>query len=286
MALLPHERQLLDLALQEDLCSGDVTTDATISADHMGTAFAVAKSPLVLSGAEIFSKAFHSVDAFCRVEQFVEEGTLVSAGTQLFQIDGPTRALLKAERTALNFLQRLSGVATMTRRFVDVAAGRVRICDTRKTTPGFRSLERAAVRHGGGDNHRDHLGAAVLIKDNHIAASAGITAAISAARARAPHTCRVEVEVDTLEQLAEALEARADIIMLDNFSDTDTRLALERARGQALIELSGNMTLERVAELAALGADVISIGALTHSAPAADISLEVHDAGYDAPPLG
>jgi nicotinate-nucleotide pyrophosphorylase (carboxylating) len=159
----------------------------------------------------------------------------------------------------------------------------VRICDTRKTTPGFRSLERAAVRHGGGFNHRDHLGAAVLIKDNHIAASAGISAAISAARSRAPHTCRIEVEVDDLTQLSEALDAGADIILLDNFSDEDTRIAIERARGRALLELSGNMTIERVRQVASLGADVISIGALTHSAPAADISLEIHAAGAPSP---
>lgn len=285
MALLPAERQLLDLALQEDLGGGDLTTDATIAPDHMGTAFALTKSALVLSGAEIFSHAFHSVDAFCRVEQLVEEGQLVPAGTRLFQIDGPARALLRAERTALNFIQRLSGIASLTRQFVDAAAGQVRICDTRKTTPGWRSLERAAVRHGGGQNHRDQLGSAVLIKDNHIAASAGIVQAIAAARKYAPHTCRIEVEVDTLAQLDLALQARADIILLDNFSDTDTMVAIERARGKALIELSGNMTLERVARLSGFGADVISVGALTHSAPAADISLEIHEAGFDAPPL-
>lgn len=285
MALLPQERQLLDLALQEDLSGGDLTTEATIASDHMGTAFAIAKSALVLSGAEIFSHAFHSVDAFCRVEQLVDEGQLVLAGTRLFQVDGPTRALLRAERTALNFVQRLSGVATLTRKFVDAAQGRVRICDTRKTTPGFRSLERAAVRHGGGYNHRDQLGSAVLIKDNHIAASAGITQAIAQARKLAPHTCRIEVEVDTLAQLDLALEAQADIIMLDNFSDADTQTAILRARGKALIELSGNMSLERVALIASWGADVISVGALTHSAPAADISLEIHEAGFDAPPV-
>jgi len=285
VALLPQEKTLLDLALQEDLAGGDLTTEATIAERSMGTALAIAKSPLVLSGAEIFSHAFHAVDAYCRVEQLVAEGALVPAGTRLFQIDGPTRSLLRAERTALNFLQRLSGTATLTRQFVEAAQGRVRICDTRKTTPGFRSLERRAVRHGGGHNHREHLGSAVMIKDNHIAASEGIAKAVAAARSYAPHTCRIEVEVENLEQLEQALEARADIIMLDNFNETEAKQAIHRARGLAQIELSGNMTLERVADLASWGADVISVGALTHSAPAADISLRIYPAGYGAPPL-
>lgn len=283
MALLSHENTLLELALQEDLCGGDISTDATVAKHAMGTALATAKSPLVLSGADMFSHTFYRVDAYCRVEQLVEEGTLVPAGTRLFHIDGPIRSLLKAERTALNFLQRLSGTATLTRQFVELTQGRVRIVDTRKTTPGFRSLERQAVRHGGGHNHRDNLGSAVMIKDNHISASAGITSAIRAARAYAPHTCRIEVEVTNLDQLDEALSERADIVMLDNFSHQDLKEAIARAQGKALVELSGNMTIERVAELAELGADIISIGALTHSAPAADISLAIYPAGYDAP---
>ncbi len=286
MALLPHENSLLDLALQEDLCGGDLTSESTIDSDAMGSAVAIAKSPLVLSGAEIFSAAFHRVDACCRVEQFVPEGTLVDVGTRLFRIDGPTRALLAAERTALNFLQRLSGTATLTRQFVTAAQGRVRICDTRKTTPGFRSLERRAVRHGGGHSHRDNLGSAVMIKDNHIVASNGIERAIFAARAYAPHTCRIEIEVENLDQLGEALRGGADIIMLDNFSQDEAREAIARARGKALIEMSGNMTLERITELAELGADIISVGALTHSAPAADISLRIEPASVGAPPLG
>lgn len=285
MALFSHENTLLELALQEDLCGGDISTDATIGKLAMSTAIATAKSPLVLSGSEIFAQTFYRVDAYCRVEQLVDDGAHVPAGTRLFQIEGPTRSLLKAERTALNFLQRLSGTATLTRQFVEAAAGRVRIADTRKTTPGFRSLERQAVRHGGGHNHRDNLGSAVMIKDNHISASAGIAAAIRAARAYAPHTCRIEVEVTNLEQLDEALSERADIVMLDNFSDDEVKDAVARARGKAQVEISGNMTLDRVAKLAGLGADIISIGALTHSAPAADISLAIYPAGFDAMPL-
>jgi nicotinate-nucleotide pyrophosphorylase (carboxylating) len=285
VALLPQEKALLEWALQEDLCGGDLTTEATISPSSMGTARALAKSALVLSGAEVFALAFHLVDPACRVEQFVAEGESCAPGTPLFQIDGPTRSLLKAERTALNFLQRLCGTATLTRKFVDAAAGRVRICDTRKTTPGFRSLERRAVRHGGGFNHRDNLGSAVMIKDNHVAACAGIAQAIEAARAHAPHTCRVEVEVDTLEQFAQALSAGADIIMLDNFSEPDAKVAIAQARGRAQIELSGNLTLQRISEISSWGADILSVGALTHSAAAADISLEIELAGYGAPPL-
>ncbi len=285
MALLPQEKSLLDFALQEDLCGGDLTSESTIDERSMGTAYAIAKSRLVLSGAEIFSASFYAVDAYCRVQQFVDEGAWVEEGTRLFQIDGPTRSLLKAERTALNFLQRLSGTATLTRNFVEAAQGKLRICDTRKTTPGFRSLERRAVRHGGGISHRDNLGSAVMIKDNHIAASAGIKNAVAAARANAPHTCRIEVEVENLQQLEEALTAQADIIMLDNFDESDAKTAIARAQGRALIELSGNMTLERVAQLANWGADLISVGALTHSAPAADISLRIHPAEQDAPDL-
>jgi nicotinate-nucleotide pyrophosphorylase (carboxylating) len=285
VALLPQEKVLLDLALQEDLCGGDLSTESTIAEGAWATAFAIAKSPLVLSGAEIFSLSFYAVDAYCRVQQFVAEGELVEPGTKLFQIDGPTHALLKAERTALNFLQRLSGTATLTRQFVDAAEGRLRICDTRKTTPGFRSLERKAVRHGGGHSHRDNLGSAVMIKDNHIAASQGIKKAIAKARAYAPHTCRIEVEVENLEQLEEALSAGADIIMLDNFAEADAKTAIARTAGKALIELSGNMTLERISELSTWGADLVSVGALTHSAPAADISLKIVPALSDAPPL-
>lgn len=269
--------------LEEDLASGDITTDTTISEHARGIADAVAKEALVLSGAEVYARCFHAVDPGCRVEQLVADGDLVAPGTVLLRAEGRTRSLLKAERTALNLLQRLSGTATLTRKFVDAAGGRVRICDTRKTTPGLRFLERQAVRHGGGHNHRDNLGSAVLIKDNHISGAGGITAAIEAARKNAPHTSKIEVEVTNLDEVKEALAAHADILLLDNFDNARTKEAVALISGAAFVELSGNMSLERIDALSRLGADAISIGALTHSAPAADISLRLRPVEADAP---
>ncbi len=188
-----------------------------------------------------------------------------------------------AERTALNFLQHLSGIATLTRRFVDAAAGRARIVDTRKTTPGLRLLERQAVRHGGGHNHRNDLGSAVLIKDNHIAAAGSVTVAIHGARAYAPHTSKIEVEVTSQSELREALAAGADVILLDHFDDGAVHAAVSEVGGRAIVEVSGNVTLERASRLAQLGVDVISVGALTHSAPAADISLRLVPLGAGIP---
>ncbi len=267
-------------ALAEDLAGGDLTSEAVVLPDAIAVADAIAKSKLVACGAQVFARAFYAVDPGVRVEQLVPDGTLVEPGSVLWRVEGNARSLLAAERTALNLAQRLSGTATLTRRFVDAlpAGSPTRIADTRKTTPGLRALERYAVRMGGGKNHRDCLGSAVLIKDNHVAAAGSVTEAVRRARAYAPHTSRIEVEVDTLEQLDEALTAGADIIMLDNFDDTRTEVALTRARGKALIEVSGGITLERVARLGALGVDVISVGALTHSAPAADISLDLRAA--------
>jgi nicotinate-nucleotide pyrophosphorylase (carboxylating) len=188
---------------------------------------------------------------------------------------------LMAERTGLNFAQRLSGVATLTRTFVDAVpdGARLRIADTRKTTPGLRFLERYAVRVGGGHNHRDCLGSAVLIKDNHIVAAGGVRAAVERARAHAPHTSRIEIEVESLADLDEALAAGAEIVMLDNFDSQALRSAVEKARGRAIVEVSGGLTLARVKELAELGVDVASVGALTHSAPAADIGLDIERIG-------
>jgi nicotinate-nucleotide pyrophosphorylase (carboxylating) len=210
------------------------------------------------------------------VDTLVEDGDRVEAGSPLAQISGPAASILLGERVALNFMQRLSGVASMTRRFVDALpeGSPTRITDTRKTTPGLRAFERYAVRCGGGHNHREDLGAAVLIKDNHIAAAGGCKEAIERARAYAPHTCRIECEVDTPAQLQEALAARADIIMLDNFDDDAVRDALRSIAGRAIVEVSGGITLERVKSLGALGVDVISVGALTHSAPSCDLGLD------------
>lgn len=268
------EEQVLR-ALAEDLAGGDLTTEATIDAEQFAVASAVAKSELVLSGSDVFSMCFHAVHPACRVEALAADGDLVPAGTVVLRAEGPTRALLMAERTALNFLQHLSGIATLTRAFVGAAGGKVRVADTRKTTPGLRRLERRAVRHGGGHNHRNDLGSAVLIKDNHIAAAGSVTAAIEKARDFAPHTTKIEVEVTTSLELEEALAARAEIILLDHFDDDAVQAAVATTRGRALLEVSGNVDLPRVARLARLGVDVVSVGALTHSAPAADISLRL-----------
>ncbi len=264
-------------ALAEDLSGGDLTAEAVIDENARAVADAVAKTPLVACGADVFARAFYAVDPGVRVEQLVRDGSAVDKGTVLWRVEGRTRSLLAAERTALNLAQRLSGTATLTRRFVEALpqGSNTRIVDTRKTTPGLRVLERYAVRAGGGRNHRDCLGSAILIKDNHIAAAGSIAEAIRRARDYAPHTSRVEIEVDSLEQLDEALRASADIVMLDNFDDHQVTVALERTRGKALVEVSGGITLERVAKLGALGVDVISVGALTHSAPASDISLDL-----------
>lgn len=268
--------ELVDRALAEDLAGGDVTSAATVAAEERAVARAVAKSPLTVCGSAVFARSFYRVDPGLRVEEKAPEGSQAAPGDVLWVVEGAARSILMAERTALNFAQRLSGIATLTRRFVDAVpqGSKLRIADTRKTTPGLRVLERYAVRTGGGHNHRDCLGSAVLIKDNHIVAAGGIRQAIERARAVAPHTSRIEVEVESLPQLDEALAAGAEIVMLDNFDAAALKGAVERAAGHALVEVSGGVTLERVKELSDAGIDVASVGALTHSAPAADISLD------------
>ncbi len=272
---------LVDRALAEDLAAGDVTSEAVVPSTTRASARAVAKQALVLAGGDAFARVFYRVDTGVRVERFVNDGTRVEAGTVLFAVDGPARSLLAAERTALNFVQRTSGIATLTARFVAAvpAGNALRIIDTRKTTPGLRALERAAVRAGGGHNHRDNLGTAILIKDNHVAIAGGVTNAIVRAREQAVHMTRVEVEVDTLEQLDEALAAGAEVILLDNFTLDAVAEAVRRTARRALLEVSGRVKPEQVPELARLGVDLVSIGALTHSAPAADISLEITPLG-------
>jgi len=268
--------ELARMTLREDLSSGDLTTEATVATDARGRAVAIAKSPLVACGGALFRRVFALLDPHLTFEAHVADGADVAIGQPVWTVEGNARALLEAERSALNLTQRASGIATMARRFVKAAANdRVRITDTRKTTPGLRALERYAVRVGGAYNHRDNLGAAVLIKDNHIVAAGGVTKAIRLARARAPHTTKIEVEVADLHMLDEALAAGADIVMLDNFELADVVRGVERVNGRALIEVSGGVTLQTVAELAATGVDAISVGALTHSAPAADISLQL-----------
>jgi nicotinate-nucleotide pyrophosphorylase (carboxylating) len=228
-------------------------------------------------GGPVFMRVFERVEARVSVEQKIAEGSRAHPGDVLFSVEGEATALLGGERTALNFAQRLSGIATLARRFVDAVpeGSKAAIADTRKTTPGLRALERYAVRTGGARNHRNDLGSAVLIKDNHIAAAGGIERAMARARARAPHTSRIEIEVQSLDELDAALRAGADVILLDNFDIDALEIAVGLVRGRALLEASGGVTLETVAEIAATGVDVISVGALTHSAKAADIGLDL-----------
>jgi len=267
---------LVATALEEDLGEhgADVTTDAVVDPDLMGEAVIVARKPGVLAGMDAAARVFELVSTRCEYRGLVADGARVEPGEALARITGPLASILTAERTALNFLQRLSGIATLTRSYADALAPypAVKLLDTRKTTPGLRFLERAAVRAGGGHNHRDGLWDAVLIKDNHVAAAGGLTEAIERARrARMP----VEVEVDTLEQLQEALEAGAETILLDNMSPELLRRSVEITAGRARLEASGGMTLEGAMAAAKAGVDRISVGALTHSAPALDVSLEV-----------
>ena len=268
-------------ALAEDLAGGDLTTEATVAENIQCMGRAVARSPLVACGSDVFARVFYAVDASLRVEELVADGTWTEPGRVLWEVEGNARSVLLGERTALNFVQRMSGVATLARKFVEAlpAGSRVRIVDTRKTTPGLRHFERYAVRTAGAHNHRDMLGSSVLIKDNHIEAAGGVDQAVTLARRHAPHTCRIEVEVESLEQLEQALQAGADIVMLDNFSPEHIDTAVTRARGRALLEVSGKITLDQVATLAQQGIDIISVGALTHSAPAADIALDIERIG-------
>ena len=263
-------------ALSEDIDRGDITTEACVEPTALGTATLNARERVVVCGLPIVEEVFAQIDLAVDVDFRTQDGDLLDAETALATLHGPAASILLGERVALNFLQRLTGVSTMTRRFVDALpeGSATRITDTRKTTPGLRAFERYAVRCGGGHNHREDLGAAILIKDNHIAAAGGCTQAIERARAHAPHTCRIECEVDTRPQLEEALAAGADIVMLDNFDDDAVRDALTLIDGRAIVEVSGGITLERVATLGALGVDVISVGALTHSSPSCDLGLD------------
>jgi nicotinate-nucleotide pyrophosphorylase (carboxylating) len=271
-------------ALAEDLEGGDLTTEATVDAGMEATAHAVARSKVVVCGGDVFRAVFSEVDPKLEVAANAADGTVAQAGDVLWTVRGCARSILMGERTALNFVQRMTGIATLAREYVSaVPSGTpTRITDTRKTTPGLRMLERYAVRTGGAHNHRDTLGSAVLIKDNHIATAGGITRAVERARQRAPHTSKIEVEVESLADLESALEAGADIVMLDNFSPGDIDAAVARAKGRALVEVSGGITLARIATLARAGVDVISVGALTHSAPAADIGLDIATADATA----
>jgi nicotinate-nucleotide pyrophosphorylase (carboxylating) len=269
-----HYRDLVRRALAEDIGAGDVTTAATVSPDARGTATLLAKSPCVLAGLDVAREVFRQVDAGITFDALVADGATCAPGDVVARLAGPAAGLLIAERTALNVLQHLSGIATLTRRFVDAAAGRLVVLDTRKTVPTLRSLAKYAVRCGGGTNHRVGLFDGVLIKDNHIRLAGGIRPAVDRVRARAGGM-PIEVEAQSQADVDEALAAGADVIMLDNLSDDDVRAAVGRIAGRARVEISGGVTLERLPRLVTLGADTVSVGALTHSAPAADLSLEI-----------
>lgn len=268
--------KIVELALFEDAGRGDITTSACIPDDVVGAAVFAARQPCVLSGLPLIEEVYRQVDPDVRVERVAADGDRLVAGAVAARVRGRAASLLVGERVALNLVQRASGVATLTRAYVDARApGSItRIADTRKTTPGLRAIERYAVRCGGGHNHREDLSSAVLIKDNHIAAAGGVANAIERCRATAPHTSRIECEVDSIDQLRVALDAGADIVLLDNFDDAMVASALEIARGRAIVEVSGGITIERIGKLSAMGVDVISAGALTHSAPAVDIGLD------------
>jgi nicotinate-nucleotide pyrophosphorylase (carboxylating) len=273
--------RMVRMALEEDAPWGDVTSQTLIPEDAKLTAVMVAREAGVLCGEELFTAAMTLPDASVTTKFAVHDGERFEAGTKLATVTGPARAVLQAERIALNFTQRLSGIATMTARFVAETAGtKARIVDTRKTTPGLRLFERYAVRCGGGANHRFSLSDAVMAKDNHIAAltangTRNLTDALREAKAKLSHTTHVEVEVDRMDQIEPVLAAGVDTIMLDNFSTEDLRAGVKLVAGRALIEASGNVKLERVREIAETGVDVISVGALTHSVRALDLGLDV-----------
>ena len=267
-------RELVRRALAEDFGWGDVTTEGTIDPQQKARAIILAKAPCVVAGIEIASEAFRQLDPSVMVTVRHPDSSWCEAGATVAEYVGYASGLLTAERTALNFLQRLCGIATLTRRFVDAAAGRITVLDTRKTTPLLRALEKYAVRAGGAVNHRSGLDVGILIKDNHVRLAGGVGNAVSRMRQKTREMA-TEVEAQSVEQVDDALAAGADIILLDNLSTADILVAVQKCRGRAKTEISGGVTLARMPELAATGADYVSVGALTHSAPAVDLSFEI-----------
>ena len=271
----PQVEQIITLALNEDIGTGDITTLSTIPEDKTATGRFVAKEDMIICGIDLAAHIFGRVDPSIELKANFKDGDAVKKGDVIATVSGNAQNVLTGERTALNFMQRLTGIATRTHASVaEVAGTNAKITDTRKTTPGLRVLEKYAVRVGGGTNHRFNLADGVLIKDNHIAVSGGIQNAVKNARAVIPHTLKIEVEVETKEQLAEALDAGADIIMLDNMSNDLMHECVGIVAGRALVEASGNMGEKSLREVAETGVDIISIGALTHTVKAADISLK------------
>jgi nicotinate-nucleotide pyrophosphorylase (carboxylating) len=267
-------REVVRRALAEDLGWGDLTTDATIEDDTFARGTILAKSPCVIAGLDLAEEAFRQLDPLVKVERQRQDGDWCEEGVVVALIQGRAAPLLTAERTALNFLQRLTGIATLTRRYVEAAGGRITVLDTRKTAPTLRVLDKYAVRAGGGTNHRMALDDGVLIKDNHIRLAGGIRSALARARERVSDV-PIQVEVQSLQDVAEALEAGATRLLADNLPDHVLAQVMSLTRGRAQVEVSGGVTLERIPAIAASGADFVSIGALTHSVSAADLSLEL-----------
>jgi len=267
-------QRIIRTALQEDIGIGDVTTRATIAPSSSSRAELVAKEDFVLAGIDVAAEVFRTIDPDVSFEALVEDGQMVKRGDVLAWIKGASTALLQGERVALNLLQRMSGIATLTSKFVaEIEGTGASIVDTRKTMPGLRVLDKYSVRTGGGTNHRTALYDGVLIKENHIRAAGGITAAITSARRQIPHTLKIEIETTSREEVAEALDAGADIIMLDNMGLRQMEEAIALIDGRALAEASGGINLDTVRAIAETGVDLISVGALTHSSPAVDISM-------------
>ena len=267
---------VIKIALEEDLGPGDLTTDAIVNPSAIGKGVLLARESLVLAGLPVFKRVFDLLSPDMAFEFHFQDGGAVPGGAKIGVVSGPLGAILKGERTALNFLQRMSGIATLTKKYVDkVGAQKVRVVDTRKTVPGLRVLDKYAVRMGGGFNHRLGLFDGILIKDNHIAAAGSVRKAVSLAKKNVPHTVKIEVEVEDLRGVEEAIQAGADAVLLDNMSSEMMRKAVDVVRGRLAIEASGNINLENIEEVAQTGVNLISVGALTHSPRAVDLSLEV-----------
>jgi nicotinate-nucleotide pyrophosphorylase (carboxylating) len=269
-------RDIIEAALAEDIGTGDITTQATVSPKKKGRAQAVAKDDFVIAGIDVFAETFQLLDKSIKVNKLIDDGYRAKRGDIIAEVLGSLSNILQAERVALNLFQRMSGIATLTSKYVKAVRGsKAKILDTRKTMPGLRVLDKMAVRIGGGCNHRTGLYDGVLIKDNHIEAAGGITAAVKAQKKRLPHTLKIEVETKNIKEVKEALNCGVDIIMLDNMTVPAMKKAVDYVAGRAILEASGNVNLQSVSEIAATGVDLISIGELTHSVQAADISLKV-----------
>ena len=267
-------REIVRRALAEDLGWGDVTTEATVAPDLRARGIILAKSSCVVAGVEVAAETFRQLDPAAVFKVLKSDGTACEPGDVIAEVQGSAASMLTAERTALNLLQRMTGIATMTRRFVQAANGRITVLDTRKTTPTLRALEKYAVRAGGGTNHRGGLDDGVLIKDNHIRLAGVVKEAVGRMKAADPQM-PIEVEAQSLDQVDEAIQSGADVILLDNLTTDQMKEAMARIAGRAKVEISGGVTLDRIPELAAIGADFVSVGALTHSAAAADLSFEL-----------